>query len=226
MPNFFIIATPIGNLKDIIFRAIETLKEVDFILAEDTRETFKLLNHYDIKKPVISYFQHSKLSKVEYILGLLAQCKNLALVSDAGTPGINDPGGKLIEEVVKKFGDSVRIVPIPGPNAAITALSISGFNADRFLFLGYPPHKKGRKKFFTEISQSKYPVVFYESVHRILRTLKELFSFESIKDRQVVVCRELTKKFETIYRGKIEEIILQIEKQKLGEFVIIINSHS
>lgn len=221
MAAFYMVATPIGNLADITFRAVETLKEVDFILAEDTRETLKLLNRYEIKKPVISYFQHSKLSKVEYILNLLAQGKNLALVSDAGTPGINDPGGKLIEEVVGEFGDKVQIVPIPGPNAAITALSISGFNTDKFLFLGYPPHKKGRKKFFTEVSESKYPVVFYESVHRIIRTLEELEKI--VSERKIVVCRELTKKFETIYRGRIEEIIPQIEKQKLGEFVVIIS---
>lgn len=225
MPNFFIVATPIGNLKDINFRAIEILKEVDFILAEDTRETLKLLNHYDIKKPVISYFQHSKLSKVEYILNLLAQGKNLALVSDAGTPGINDPGGKLIEEVVREFGDKVKIIPIPGPNAAVTALSISGFSADRFLFLGYPPHKKGRQKFFKEVAESKYPTVFYESVHRILKTLNELSQFENLKDRQIVVCRELTKKFETIYRGKIADVLFEIQKnqQDRGEFVIVID---
>ena len=127
-----------------------------------------------MEKPLISYFQHSRLSKVEHILDLLIQGKNLALISDAGTPGINDPGGRLIEEVVKKFGERVQIVPIPGPNAAITALSISGFNADKFLFLGYPPHKKGRNKFFKEVAGSKHPVVFYESVHRILKTLAEL----------------------------------------------------
>lgn len=222
MAVLYVVATPIGNLKDITPRALEVLRGVDFILAEDTRETLKLLNHYEIKKPVVSYFQHSKLSKVEYILRLLGEGKILALVCDAGTPGINDPGGKLIEEVIKKFGDSVRTIPIPGPNAAIAALSISGFNVDRFLFLGYPPHKKGRKIFFSEISKSQYPIVIYESVHRILRTLKELSEFENLKNRQVVVCRELTKKFETIYRGRIREIIPQIEKQKLGEFVVII----
>ncbi|OHB17021.1 MAG: 16S rRNA (cytidine(1402)-2'-O)-methyltransferase [Parcubacteria group bacterium RIFCSPLOWO2_01_FULL_40_65] len=223
MPTLYIVATPIGNLKDISLRAIETLKEVDFILAEDTRESFKLLNHYGIKKPLISYFQHSRLSKVEHILDLLIQGKNLALISDAGTPGINDPGGRLIEEVVKKFGERVQIVPIPGPNAAITALSISGFNADKFLFLGYPPHKKGRNKFFKEVAGSKHPVVFYESVHRILKTLAELNQLENLKDRQIMVARELTKKFETVYRGKIEEIIPQIENQKLGEFVVIVS---
>lgn len=223
MAILYVVATPIGNLSDITFRAVKTLKEVDFILAEDTRETFKLLKFYNIKKPLISYFQHSKFSKIDYILDLLKQGKSLALVSDAGTPGINDPGGKLIEEIVKRFGSKVQIVPVPGANAAITALSISGLNADRFLFLGYPPHKKGRKKFFEEISKSRYVVVFYESVHRILRTLKELSEFESLKDRQIVVCRELTKKFETIYRGKIEELIPQIEKENMGEFVVIIS---
>lgn len=196
-------------------------------MAEDTRVTAKLLNHYDIKKPLISYFQHSKISKIEYILDLLSQGKNLALVSDAGTPGINDPGGKLIEEVLRKFGHSVKIVPVPGPNAAAAALSVSGLNADKFLFLGYPPHKKGRKKFFAEISGSKYPVVFYESVHRILRTLKELAEFENLKGRPLVVCRELTKKFETVYRGTIEEMAEKIRPEETkGEFVVIINTNT
>lgn len=223
MATLFVVATPIGNLEDISLRALKTLKEVDFILAEDTRQTLKLLNHFEIKKPVISYFQHSRMSKIEHILDLLDQGKNLALVSDAGTPGVNDPGGKLVEGVFKRFGDSVKIVPVPGPNAAIAALSVSGFNADKFLFLGYPPHKKGRKKFFEEISESRYVVVFYESVHRILKTLKEVSEFKDLKDRQIVVCRELTKKFETVYRGRIEEITAQIEKQKLGEFVVIVS---
>ena len=225
MATLYIVATPIGNLKDLTLRALEVLKEVDFILAEDTRETIKLLNHYGIKKSLISYFQHSRLSKIEYILDLLAQGKGLALVSDSGTPGINDPGGKLVEEVVKKFGERVDIIPVPGPNAAVAALSISGLYADKFLFLGYPPHKKGRKKFFSEISESRHPIVFYESVHRILRTLKELSEFENLKDRNIIVCRELTKKFETVYRGRISEVLQKIEGDTIkGEFVIIINT--
>lgn len=231
MPTLYIVATPIGNLADITLHAIETLKEVNFILAEDTRVTTKLLNHYEIKKSLISYFQHSKLNKVEYILDLLEQGKNLALVSDAGTPGINDPGGKLIEEIVKRFGSEVKIVPVPGANAAITALSISGFNVDRFLFLGYPPHKKGRKKFFKEVAESKYPVVLYESVHRIIKTLEELekipSSFakdsEDASERKIVVCREVTKKFETIYRGKVKEIAQKMRPEEIrGEFVLVI----
>ncbi len=224
MAILYIVATPIGNLKDITLRAIETLKEVDFVLAEDTRVTAKLLNYYQVKKPLISYFQHSKLSKVEYVLGLLARGKNLALVSDAGTPGINDPGGKLVEEVVKKFGDKIQIAPIPGPNAIITALSVSGFNADRFLFLGYPPHKKGRKKFFAEIAKSDYPAVFYESPYRILKTLNELNEFEELKNREIMVGRELTKKFETVYRGKVGEMAEKIRPEEVkGEFVVVIN---
>jgi len=222
MPTIYFISTPIGNLGDITLRALNVLKEVDFILAEDTRVTLKLLNHYNIKKPVISYFSHSRLGKVEYILDLLSQGKKLALVSDAGTPGINDPGGKLIKEILNKFGNKIRIIPIPGPNAAITALSISGFNVDRFLFLGYPPYKKGRKKFFQEIAASKYPVVFYESPHRILKTLKELSELDILKERQVVVARELTKVFETIYRGTIEEILPQIAENPKGEFVVVL----
>jgi len=210
MPTIYFISTPIGNLGDITLRALNVLKEVDFILAEDTRVTLKLLNHYNIKKPVISYFSHSRLGKVEYILDLL------------GTPGINDPGGKLIKEILNKFGNKIRIIPIPGPNAAITALSISGFNVDRFLFLGYPPYKKGRKKFFQEIAASKYPVVFYESPHRILKTLKELSELDILKERQVVVARELTKVFETIYRGTIEEILPQIAENPKGEFVVVL----
>ncbi|MFN7088736.1 MAG: 16S rRNA (cytidine(1402)-2'-O)-methyltransferase, partial [Candidatus Paceibacteria bacterium] len=208
--TLYVVATPIGNLKDISLRALEVFKEVDFILAEDTRQTIRLLNFYGIRKPIISYFQHSKLSKVNFFLDLLGRGKKLALVSDAGTPGINDPGGKLIEEIRKRFGNLVKIIPIPGPNAAITALSISGFNVDRFLFLGYPPHKKGRGKFFNEVSTSRYPVVFYESVHRIIRTLKELLGFDEMKNRQIVVCRELTKQFESFYCGKIAEILPQI----------------
>jgi len=223
LATLYVVATPIGNIEDISLRSLRILKEVDFILAEDTRRTFKLLHFYKIKKPLISYFQHSRLSMVRFILRLLKEGKNLALVSDAGTPGINDPGGKLITEVLKNLGNEVKIVPIPGPNAAITALSISGFNVDRFLFLGYPPNKKKRNKFFEEIAASKYPVIFYESTHRILKTLQDLLKLEELKNKEIVVARELTKKFEAIYRGKISEILVELEKEKRGEFVVIIS---
>lgn len=224
----YIVATPIGNLDDISKRALDVLNSVDFILCEDTRTTLKLLNYYSIKKPLISYHQHSKLQKIEYILDLVKQNKNLALVSDAGTPGISDPGNELINRIFKEFGSDIKIVPIPGPSALITALSVSGFNCSKFLFLGFPPHKKGRDKFFQEVIESKYPVVIYESSHRILKTLNELKNRFQVSNYefQVVVCRELTKKFESIYRGNIIEIINEIlskkENQK-GEFVIIVN---
>lgn len=221
MSTLYIVATPIGNLGDISQRAVETLKRVDLILCEDTRVTKKLLEHYRIETPTLSYHQHSKLKKVDYILEILEQDKNLALVSDAGTPGISDPGNALIEEAVKSLNGQVRIVPIPGPSAVTTAVSVSGFPMDRFLFLGFPPTKRKRKKFFEEIVNSKYPVIFYESPYRIIKTLKELSSF--IDNREIVVARELTKKFETIYRGEIEEVIEKIEKDKIkGEFVIVV----
>lgn len=228
MSILYIVATPIGNLKDITLRAIETLKEADLILCEDTRQTIKLLNHYSISKPLVSYFQHSKISKINYILEQLKQGKKLALVTDAGTPGISDPGGKLIEIILTNIA-SCTIVPIPGPTALIAALSVSGFPTDKFIFMGFPPAKKGREKFFKKVLESEYLVVFYESPHRILKTLNQLKStIEQFSNKtiQFTVCRELTKKFETIYRGNIEEIISQLNKDKnqlRGEFVIIIN---
>ena len=223
MVTLYIIGTPIGNLKDITLRALEVLKEVDLILCEDTRVTKKLLEHYQIKKPLLNYHQHSRLKKVNYILELLKQGKNLALVSDAGTPGISDPGNLLVYEAIERLREKVEIIPIPGPSAATAAASISGFPMDKFLFLGFPPTKRKRKKFFEAVVKSKYPVIFYESPYRIIKTLKELSSF--ISDREVVVCREVTKKFETIYRGEIEEVIKEIEKDIIkGEFVIIVES--
>ncbi|MDP2934617.1 MAG: 16S rRNA (cytidine(1402)-2'-O)-methyltransferase [bacterium] len=215
MGKLYIIATSIGNLKDVTFRALETMKEVDLILCEDTRVTKKLLEHYSIEKPVESYHQHSNLNKIEKIKELLKQGKNLALVSDSGTPGISDPGNKLVKEVK----DIAEIIPVPGPSAIISAASISGFPMDKFVFMGFPPHKKGRQKFFKELSEYKYPIVIYESPHRIIKTLNEL---KNIGEFDIVVGRELTKKFETIYRGKISEIIPKIEPR--GEFVIVVNN--
>jgi len=230
MPELYIVASPIGNLRDVSPRAIEILKGVDLILCEDTRVTKKLLNHYQIKTPTLSYHQHSKLKKVEYIIQLLKEGKNLALVSDAGTPGISDPGNLLVNEVINRLTDRVKIVPIPGPSAVTAAASISGFPMDKFIFMGFPPTKRKRKKFFEEVVNSKYPVIFYESPYRIIRTLKELSSFFlqicgqiSGNSREIVVCRELTKKFETIYRGKIDKVIEEIKKDKIkGEFVVIV----
>lgn len=213
MAKLFIVATPIGNLGDITLRALEVLKQVDVILCEDTRVAKKLLEHFQIRTAVESYHQHSSLKKVDYIKSLLKQGKNLALISDSGTPGISDPGNKLIEQVK----DLAEIIPIPGANAISAIASVSGFPIDKFIFLGFPPHKKGRQKFFKELAEYKYPVIIYESPYRIIKTLNEL---KQINDFEVVIGRELTKKFETIYRGKISEIINQINPK--GEFVIIV----
>lgn len=227
MAKLYVVATPIGNLEDISLRALRILKEADLILCEDTRTTKRLLGHYKILKPTASYHAHSQLTKVHYILSQLSQGRNLALVSEAGAPGISDPGSKLIAQVLENFKEAVEIISVPGPSALISALSVSGLPADKFLFLGFPPSKKKRKKFFQEAINSKYTVVFYESPHRILKTLGELnvvlnASKES-RRKQLVLCRELTKKFETIYRGGIEEIISQLEKDKIrGEFVVIV----
>lgn len=223
MGTLYIVATPIGNLKDITLRALETLKEVDFIACEDTRQTRKLLDRYKIKKPLVSYHQHTRIQKVDYIVDQLAQGKSCALVSDAGTPCISDPGRVLVNRAIELSSNQIKIVPIPGPSALITAASISGFPVDRFIFLGFPPHKKGRLKFFEQIRDSKYTVILYESPYRILKTLGQLK--EVVNNRQVVICRELTKMFETVYRGSIDEVISQLEKEKIrGEFVIIIST--
>ena len=219
----YIVATPIGNLEDITLRAIETLKEADVILCEDTRVTKKLLARYAIQKPIQSYHQHSKLSKTEHILGMLEEGKSIALVSDAGTPGISDPGGMLVEAVVARFGDEVKIVPIPGANAALAALSVSGFPADAFRFLGFPPHKKDRKTFFEKLAGMEETAVFYESKHRIEKALEELV--KNIGVRPIMVARELTKQFETLYRGTAEECLARLRADKiLGEFVIVVRT--
>lgn len=226
MGILYITATPIGNLEDVSKRALRILTEVDLILCEDTRTTKKLLDYYQIKTPTLSYHQHSKIEKTEQIIDFLKKGKKLALVSDAGTPGISDPGNLLIKEAIKKLGDEFKIVPIPGSSAITAAVSISGFPMDKFLFFGFPPAKKKRKKFFEEIINSKYPVIFYESPHRIIRTLKELGLEAKTHNTELkaMVCRELTKKFETIYRGTIEEVINKIEKDIIkGEFVVIVN---
>ncbi len=226
MSTLYIVATPIGNLGDISQRALDTLREVDVILSEDTRETKKLLNRFQIATETISYHQHSRLTKVKKILNLLESGSNLALVSDAGTPGLSDPGNKLVAAVANNLADRVKIVPIPGPSALTTAVSIAGFPMDRFLFLGFPPQKKKRNKFFKQVIDSSHPVIFYESPHRILKTLKELADAIQTSNISAKIClgRELTKHFETIYRGVIGDVIKELEKEDIrGEFVLILN---
>lgn len=220
---FYIVATPIGNLDDLSPRAIETLRKVDFVLCEDTRVTKKLFERFEIKTPTISYHQHSGFYKINEIINLLKEGKNLALVSDAGTPGISDPGNKLIDEIVKVFGDDIKIIPIPGPCAAIAVLSVSGFPTDKFIFLGFPPHKKGRETFFRELAEEKRAAVFYESTHRILKCLDQIE--KNMPERKIVVCRELTKMFESIYRGTASEVQSKLKDDKIkGEFVVVVNS--
>lgn len=219
--TLFVIATPIGNLGDITLRALEVLKSVDFILCEDTRVTQKLLSHYEVKTSTLRYNEREEAG-IKHILDLFNQGKNLALVSDAGTPAISDPGGKLISAAIQQCHNAT-ITSIPGPSALTAAASIAGFPMDRFVFLGFPPVKKRRKKFFEEAANFKYPVILYESPHRILRTLNDLAVV--VPARSVVVCRELTKKFETMYRGTVAEILEKLHNEEIrGEFVIIISA--
>ncbi len=221
MASIYIVGTPIGNLQDITFRAIEILKGVDFVLAEDTRKTKILLDKFEINKKIISYHQYSKLIKVEYIIELLESGKELALVTDAGTPGISDPGNYLLEKIweEKENGLDVNIIPIPGVSSVTTILSICGFPTDDFLFLGFLPKKKGRQTLLTKLKNEKTTIVFFESPHRIEKTLKEVEVY--FGNIEVVVGREITKKFEEIVRGKISEIKIKNIK---GEFVVVLNN--
>ncbi|HLD28452.1 MAG TPA: 16S rRNA (cytidine(1402)-2'-O)-methyltransferase [Patescibacteria group bacterium] len=228
--KLYIIATPIGNLADITLRAIETLKSVDLIACEDTRVSKKLLDHYEITTKLISYHQHSGQTKVVQIIDELKAGKDLAVITDAGTPGISDPGNKLVADVISQLGDEVQIIPIPGPSALISALSISGLPTDRFLFLGFLPHKKGKDTMLKQIIESKITTIFYESTHRIMKSLSRLdemfdaVSIDADNDRKIVVGRELTKKFETIYRGTIKEVIEKLNNDKTrGEFVVVVS---
>ena len=223
-PVLYIVATPIGNLEDITLRALRVLSEVDTILCEDTRVTKKLLQKYDIKTSTLSYHAHSKLSKVEKIYKLLEEEKNLALVSDAGTPTISDPGSLLVSQIRKRFEKSVEIITIPGASALTAALSVSGVPSSEFLFLGFLPRKKGRQKLFKEIAESGRTVVFYESPHRILKTLESLDSSLG-GGKEVVIARELTKIHEEVVSGTPDEllaILKEYPKKQKGEFVVII----
>lgn len=218
-----VVATPIGNMEDITLRAIRTLLEADLILCEDTRVTRKLLQRHGIETDTMSYHEHSKLSKIEKIIELLEEGKHLALVSDAGTPAISDPGSFLIAKVREHFGDTLPIVSIPGPSALGALLSIAGIPADSFLFLGFLPHKKGRETLFKEIADTERAILFYESPHRILKTLESLK--KHIGMRRVSLGRELTKMFEEVISGTPEELLLHfIEKPDTlrGEFVVLI----
>jgi len=218
----YIVATPIGNLKDITLRALEILKSSDFVLAEDTRVTKKLLFHYDIRKPLISYREHSPRKTYDKVLKLLQEGRDLALVTDAGTPAISDPAAKLINFLDKEMGNNFQISPIPGPSALTAALSVSGIAGKGFVFLGFPPAKNKRNKFFNSLKNYNLPIVLYESPHRFLRALGDLKETLGAQ-RKILVCRELTKTHEEILRGdiqKIEEYFKNNPDRLKGEFVL------
>jgi len=218
--QLFIVATPIGNLSDFTFRAKETLESVDLIACEDTRHTGILLKHYNIKKPTLSFHSHSGHMKIEKIIQYLENGDNVALVSDAGTPGISDPGYNLIQYALEH---DIKIIPIPGASAVITGLCASGLPTDKFLYLGFLPIKKGRQTLFKKMAESEHTVVFYESPHRLHKTLNQLKDHLSDEAR-VVVAKELTKIHETYYRGTLDEVIGMLPEKVKGEYVVMIKS--
>lgn len=216
--TLYIVSTPIGNLKDITFRAIEVLSNVDLIAAEDTRHTRILLQHYNIRTPATSYFDFNKEKKIPSLIKLLQEGARLALVSDAGTPGISDPAFRLVRTCIE---NGLRIETIPGATAFVPALVLSGLPTDRFVFEGFLPVKKGRKTRLETLRNEPRTMVMYESPYRVVRTLRDLEA--TLGNRQIVVVRELTKKFEEVVRGSLTEINSDIEQLKLkGEFVLVI----
>lgn len=229
MSKLSVVATPIGNLGDITLRALETFKQVDFILCEDTRVTKKLLSHYNINKPTISYHSHSQQDKKIEILDLLKNGSNLALVTDAGTPGISDPGLELVSYLRDQLKQEIisgafMIESIPGPSALTASISIAGVPCADFLFLGFLPHKKGRETLFREIAQSERTVIFYESPHRITKTLDSLEKF--CPQKKVTITRELTKIYEEVVSGNAMEVKDYFDKNKekiKGEFVVLVS---
>ena len=222
MSKLFIVPTPIGNLGDITFRAIETLKSVNLILAEDTRTSLKLLKHYKINSKIESYHMHNEHKKADSIINKITEGNTIALISDAGTPSISDPGFLLVRECIK---NNIEIECLPGATALITALVISGLPSDKFLFEGFLPAKKGRTKRLKELSNEKKTIIFYESPHRILKTLKDFSNYFS-PEKQVSVSREITKVYENTFRGTIEEALEHFEKNKpKGEFVIVLSTN-
>ena len=223
----YVAATPIGNLEDVTLRFLRILKEADYILCEDTRTTKRLLDRYELTIPSISYHQHSSPAKIQQLLDYLAEGKKLVLVSDAGTPGISDPGVILIAAALKRYGTELSIVPLPGASALISAVSISGWPCERFSFFGFLPHKKGRQGMMKEMFASNYPVVFYESKHRLAKCLKELtvMSQDLNVKVELMIARELTKMHESVYYGQPEELLEKLQNDldmQKGEFVLLL----
>ena len=221
--KLYLCATPIGNLEDMTFRVVRTLKEVDLIAAEDTRNSIKLLNHFEIKTPMTSYHEYNKIDKGHYLVEQLLEGKNIALVTDAGTPGISDPGEEL---VAMCYEAGIEVTSLPGPAACITALTLSGLSTRRFAFEAFlPSDKKEKKKILEELKTETRTMIMYEAPHRLLRTLEELF--ETLGDRRLTVCRELTKKHETAFHSTIDDLLAYYEKEKpLGECVLVIEGKS
>lgn len=221
--NLYVVATPIGNLEDITFRALKTLEKVPIIACEDTRQTKKLLNKYNIKKKLISYYHPKESQKMPRIIGLLKEGKDVALVTDSGTPGLSDPGYPLIKEAITH---GIEIIPIPGPSALTTALSVSGLSTHRFLFIGFPPPKKeATRKLLHSLKEERATLVFYLPTRRILSFLHLIL--EMVGNRQIVIAREMTKIHEEFLRGKIEDLIEKLEGINLkGEATILIQGYS
>ena len=215
--KLYIVATPIGNLEDITLRALRILKEVDLIAAEDTRQTLKLLNHYEISKPLISYHRHNEEIKSNILIEKLLNGENIALVSDAGTPGICDPGEEIIKKAIE---ENIEVIPIPGACAMINALIASGLNTNEFNFLGFLPlNKKLRKEKLEEIKKSEKTIILYEAPHKMKSTLEDLKDI--LQNRKIVLARELTKIYEEFIRKDINELLEEIDKLK-GEMILII----
>lgn len=226
MASLYIVSTPIGNLADITYRAVEILKSVDLILCEDTRVTGKLLAHYQIETKSISYHANSSLKKLDVILSNLKEGKNLALVSDAGTPIVSDPGIMLVQSVLSELPD-VKIIPVPGASALLAAVVSSGINCAEFHFFGFIPHKKGRETLFSKLETLEFAAVLYESPHRVEKTLQSLVQHLG-EDRGVVIARELTKLYEDIFRGTTKEALEYYTNNPdkvRGEFVIIVSPY-
>ena len=219
--TLYLVATPIGNLEDITLRALRTLKECDVIAAEDTRHTGQLLKHFQISKPLISYFQFNEAKRSEEIIERLRRGEKVALVTDAGTPGISDPGERVVKAVIAA---GLRVEPVPGPSALVAALTTSGLSTDEFHFIGFLPHKSGQRR--TQLERLKEipgTLVLYESPYRVEKLLNEIK--EILPDRHLVLARELTKKFEEFLRGTAEDILRQISQRALkGEFVVLIQA--
>ena len=216
MPVLYVVATPIGNLEDITLRALRVLGEVELIAAEDTRTARKLLNRYDIKTRLTSYFEHNKKNKMPFLLETLKE-QDIALISEAGTPGISDPGYELIKGAIEK---GFRVVALPGPSAVTTAMAASGLPSDQFIYLGFLPRKKGEKRRLLEsVSTEPRTIICFESPYRMVDSLEAML--EKLGDRNVAVCRELTKLYEEVFRGPLSEAVKHFQKPR-GEFTIVI----